>query len=521
MLWSLIKILLFIAIVAGLALGAGWLMEAGTGIRLTIGSTEYTLGPLQAVIAALLLVLLIWIVLKLTGLLIAVLKFLNGDETAISRYLDRNRERKGYQALADGMLALASGEGRTALLKANKARRLLQKPEITNLLLAQAAEMAGDRQKALEVYKDLLKDEKTRFVGIRGLLKQKLDEGDTDTALLLARKAFALKPRQQEIHDTLLKLQAEKGDWSGARETLAAKLKAGALPRDVYKRRDAVLALSQARDILAEGKSIEAREEAIEANRLSPDLVPAAVLAARSYIEAGKPRLATRILKKAWSVNPHPDLAAAFAEIRPDETPEERLKRFRTLTRINPDHPETKMLLAELNLAAGKYPEARAALGDLPEKEPNARVLTLLAAIERGQGSDDAVVRAWLAKALAAPRGPQWVCEKCQTVHSEWAPICTNCGSFDTLSWRQPDETAQGLPGAAEMLPLLVGSEETTGESEEAAAETEEAGGGAAKEGADHPDEGAATQETESTKGDPPVLEGEVVALGGEQQKEK
>ena len=28
------------------------------------------------------------------GLLLAVLKFLNGDETAISRYFDRNRERK-------------------------------------------------------------------------------------------------------------------------------------------------------------------------------------------------------------------------------------------------------------------------------------------------------------------------------------------------------------------------------------------------------------------------------------------
>jgi len=75
-------------------------------------------------------------------------------------------------------------------------------------------------------------------------------------------------------------LQAE--DWSGARNTLSAKLKSGSLPRDVFRRRDAVLALSEAREIVEEGTPIEARERAIEANRQSPDLVPAAAMAARA-----------------------------------------------------------------------------------------------------------------------------------------------------------------------------------------------------------------------------------------------
>ena len=76
---------------------------------------------------------------------------------------------------------------------------------------------------------------------------------------------FDLKPGHEETQDILLNLQAEHADWTGARKTLNAKLKHGALPRDVHKRRDAVLALSEARDVLAEGKTIEARESAIEA----------------------------------------------------------------------------------------------------------------------------------------------------------------------------------------------------------------------------------------------------------------
>ena len=76
------------------------------------------------------------------------MKFINGDDTAISRYFTRNSERKGYQALSDGMLALASGEGQLAMDKANKAARFIENPSLTNVLAAQAAELSGNRAKA-------------------------------------------------------------------------------------------------------------------------------------------------------------------------------------------------------------------------------------------------------------------------------------------------------------------------------------------------------------------------------------
>ena len=458
MLWSLIKILLFVVAVGALTLGAEYLLESEGGIQLTVAGTEYTLGPLQSVLAAIVLVIVVWLFLKILSLLVAVWRFLNGDETAISRYFDRNRERKGFQALSEGMMALASGEGRLAMAKAAKAEKYLQKPELTNLLTAQAAELSGDRKKAEETYKKLIASDSTRFVGVRGIMKQRLSEGDTDTARKLAEKAFQLKPKHEETQDVLLTLQARANDWAGARKTLSAKLKHGSLPRDVHRRRDAVLALSEAREVLAEDNSIEAREAAIEANRMSPDLIPAAILAARSYIEKDKPKLAVRVLKKAWQAQPHPELAAAFAEIVPDETPQERIKRFTTLTKIQPDHPETRLVLAELNLAAEDFPEARRTLGDLVDTLGDARALTIMAAIERGEGAEDAVVKGWLARALNAPRGPQWVCDNCQTAHVDWAPICSNCESFDTLTWRAPASSEVASSTGVQMLPLIVGS---------------------------------------------------------------
>ena len=482
MLWSLIKILLFIAAIIGLTYGATLLMEVSGGATVTMAGTELTLSPLQLAFGFAALILLVWVGLKLFAFLVATFKFLNGDETAISRYFDRNRERRGYEALSEGMMALASGEGHLALTKAARAERYLNQPQLTTLLTAQAAEMTGDKKKAETSYRQLLEDDKTRFVGVRGILKQKLEEGDTDTAMALAKKAFALKPKHEETQDVLLKLQADKKDWGGARETLNAKLKSGTLPRDVHRRRDAVFALSSAKDILDEGKDIEAREVAIEANRLSPDLIPAAVLAAEGFIENGKPRNAARLLTKAWGVQPHPDLAAAFAKIEPNETPDARLKRFRALTKQNPGHPETKLLLAELNLSAEDFPSARKALGDLAETDTTARVLTIMAAVERGEGAEDSVVRGWLAKALTAPRSEQWICDSCQHIHPVWAATCDNCGSIDTLTWKRPPEAITAMPSGTEMLPLLVDPTEQAIETVEIVEELDQASDPSAKD---------------------------------------
>jgi len=454
MLWSLTKVVLFVVLIAVLALGAGLLSETGQALQIIVAGWEFTIGPVQAVVLSVVLFLVVWLTLKTLGLLGATFRFLNGDETAISRYFDRNRERKGYKALSEGMMALASGEPRLALTRAQNAERLLGKPELTTLLVAQAAEASGDHKRATEAYKTLLKDDATRFVGVRGLLQQKLAEGDREVALKLAEKAFELRPKHAETQDILLKLQSDAGDWSGARATLGAKLKTGALPKDVYRRRDAVLALQQARTVFDDAASIEAREAAIEANRLSPDLIPAAAMAARGYIARGDRKSATRVLKKAWDVLPHPDLASAFAEIEPDETPQDRLKRFRTLTNARPDADESKMLLAELLLATEDFPGARRALDDVAMRAPTQRSLAIMAAIARGEGAEDSIVRDLVTRAIAAPRGPQWVCDKCQAIHDGWQPVCDNCGSFDTLSWKTPPATSTSA-ALAELLPLM------------------------------------------------------------------
>lgn len=429
-------------------------METGGEVRIAFGGRELSLTPLVFVVLIIAALVAVLILLRIVGLVIAILKFVNGDETAVSRYFDRNRQNRGYEALQDSLIALAAGDGKSAISKATRAERYLDKKQLTALVHAQAAEMNGQTDKAQTHFKTLLTDDKTRFVGVQGLMKQRLAEGDKTTALALAKKAYALNPAHDGTLTTLFDLQTGAKDWAGARETLQARLRTRALPRDLGKRRDAVLEVASAR---ADDNPETALQSAQHAHTLAPSLVPAAVLTAQLLAARGDLRKAANVTRKAWAQSPHPDIAAAHAAIVPEETPEARIKRFKTLLNAAPDHPETKMLAAELYLAAEDFPAARKALGDLAETDPTTRSMAIMAAISRGMGEDEATISGFLARALSAPRGDAWMCDNCNHIHGDWEPICENCQGFDTLSWARAPQSEDARTMAAAMLPLLVG----------------------------------------------------------------
>ena len=224
------------------------------------------------------------------------------------------------------------------------------------------------------------------------------------------------------------------------------------MPRDIFIRRTAILNLAKAQENLSEDNE----KIALLANKSAPELIPAAILAAEIHSKKGNKKLAMSILRKAWNKSPHPELAAAFANLEPTESAKKRVERFKPWIKVHKGTAEVKMLEAELALSAENYPEAQKALGDLPEVNPSARALTIMAAVERGSGAKEAVVRGWLAKALGAKYGTAWCCEKCNTISRKWEPICTQCEAFDTLKWMETQLPSK-IDKSTQLLPLIIG----------------------------------------------------------------
>ena len=72
-----------------------------------------------------------------------------------------NRERRGYRELADGMLALASGDAARAMKHARKADTFLGRSAAGHLIVAEAAVLQGKSDLAKERFKSLLEDQHT------------------------------------------------------------------------------------------------------------------------------------------------------------------------------------------------------------------------------------------------------------------------------------------------------------------------------------------------------------------------
>ena len=120
-------------------------------------------------------------------------------------------------------------------------------------------------------------------------------------------------------------------DWIGARKTLVLQQNLDKKTRSIKQRQEALVIYAEAFKRKSEGEEDSALEIIKEAIKKSPDLIPAVCLASELEKSKGKIKNAERYIKTCWKIKPHPDLAKSFANLYPDETSKERLKRFSPL----------------------------------------------------------------------------------------------------------------------------------------------------------------------------------------------
>ncbi|HUB97352.1 MAG TPA: heme biosynthesis HemY N-terminal domain-containing protein [Stellaceae bacterium] len=367
-----------------------------------------------------------------------------------SRARRERRRRDGYRALTQGMVAVAAGDAEEAQKLARKADTLLAEPPLTLLLSAQAAQLNGDEGAARRYFHAMLERAETEFLGLRGLVMQALRAGDEAAAIGLVERAKALRPRTPWVMSHLLELQARAGRWRDAEATLIEATKRKVLSAATSRHRHAVLLLQDSKAAEEAGRASDAMRLAGKAHAIEPSFAPVAARYGRMLGARGQMRRARRALEAAWRAAPHPDIAAAYRAIHADEPVLERMKRMERLAAFAAEHVESRIALATSALEAKLWGEARRHLGAaLPEGEERAppRVSRLMAEIEMAEHEDHAAARTWLARAAAASvPDAAWVCEACGGESATWTPLCGQCRSFATLSWRGPERATEPRP---------------------------------------------------------------------------
>ena len=442
-----------------MALAVGFNLLKDTDGTLTIDflSREYQLTFLSffaLTLALLFTILLINIVVKFLWSLIG---FLKGDDTALKRFFERRSERKGQSFLISAYTASFEGDHERALLELKRSKKYLKSNSLPNILSLSSYEARGNLSKQEEIFQELVRDKTTRSMGLFGLIKMKLSEGNTSLALKLTDRLIKLKPQNLSFNQTFFNLQLTEKDWDGALTTYKKINKIKKVDKEAYSKGESILLFQKAKELRSAGKTLDALKVSRQALKRFAGLVPNSILLSELELLEGQKKKAEAVLLSSWKAIPHPDIAKKFAEIESDESVEARIERFKKILNVKKTDTETKILNAELNILSENFPEAKRAISDLIETDKaNAKVYTLMAAIEKGVGSSDAVVKGWLAKAVTAKRSKRWICSNCES-QSEWEPICKKCGEFSSLEWREERYENLESNDQSEILPLIIG----------------------------------------------------------------
>jgi HemY protein len=421
---AMIRVILFLLAVAVLAAGFAWVADRPGDVVITwMGyriETSLMVGAL-AVAVLVLLIILVWSVVR------AILR----SPEQVSLFFRHRRAIKGYLAITRGLIAIGAGDLRSARKSAEEAARLSPGDPLALLLTAQSAQMAGDRGGAERAFREMTKRADTKLLGLRGLYIEAQRRDDAHAARLAAEEAGKTSPAPAWAGQAVLDYRCAAADWSGALAALDAMK--GALEKTDYRRLRAVLLTARAL-ALQEIDRDAARAAVLEAVKLAPDLVPAAALAGRRLAEAGETRKARKILEKAWTVNPHPDIAEAYANLRLGDSARERLARMQKLASMVPGQLEGALAVARAALDAREFAGARAALAPYLSA-PTRRVATLMAEIEESEHGDEGRVREWMGRAMRAAGDPVWTADG--VVSERWLPVTPN-GRLDGFAWKLP-----------------------------------------------------------------------------------
>ncbi len=427
-LWFVVKIILLIA-------GAIWLVSQPGDLAFNF------MGYDIATQTGVFLIALVAFILVASFLLRMVRKVLSTPK-AIVAYKAKYDYKVGYHALTRGLVAVAAGDAALATKYSQQTQKLLdEKGGLPLLLKAQAARLRGEEGVAKSSFEALLEDKDTSFLGIRGLMKSAIDEGDKEAALKHARTALKSHPHQKWILKLNYALECQNHNWEDVFSVGKKALKYDAITTEEYDSDRVAIYLMRHDYALEKNNQHEALRNLKQAEKLNPTFVPTILRYAKHYMAENKNKKAISFIERAWQKNPHPDLAQLWGELMP--TPKKdaenfKLEWFEKLVTLNPDCIEGHIAAAKTAIDLQFWGDAKAHLMAAEKIYPTAKIFYLRALVEKNLTHNAESAEEVLKRASHSIPDKSWVCTETGMTYHAWTAIAVPHESFNTIVWDVP-----------------------------------------------------------------------------------
>lgn len=438
----MLRFFIFLLIILGISVGLVWIGDNSGNVTLQwLGyRIDTTVSFLLVVIV--LLLFLFYVVIRVFQTIFS----LPGAVKA-------RREEHGSELLVQGFTALAAGDIDQARRISQRSGRLSGHSPLSLILAAQTAQIEGNEEAAISHFQAMTEEKSTEFLGLRGLLLQAIKQKDYKKALELADRADKIRPNTPWLIKTLIELSVRRGQLDNALESIDKAARKRIFNKAETNWLRAIVQYEKAKEALNAGNTESAIDLLITINKKEPEFIPATKKLARLLIDNGKKDQAAKYIEKAWKALPHPDLAKLYMSMVDDQSAEKQLKRLEKLTKQNPDHYQSNLLVARMALKAKQYSKARNHLKVAMKLYETREVCRLMAELEEAEHGEDGATAKWLERAAKAKiPAPAWSCNICGHRSETWQLFCESCGSFDAVRWKESPVLAVIPPHSSSFL---------------------------------------------------------------------
>jgi len=406
-----------------------FLISNSFNISFDIGDLSYSFSSNLLVFAIVVFTLLV----VLINFIYFKTKFIFQKYSYIKKF---ERTQKGYDFFVESMIALFNKDNKTAINSARKMKGILKKEKSLNLLLqSEILKIEKKSDELNDVYDLMIKNNKTKTLGYRGLMEQSLKQQDYHHAFIYGEKLFLLNPKIEKLYQTLLNVVAKTKNWNQL-INITDKAYSNKIIKKVEANENKSIALFEIAKIKMKSDRNEAINLIEKAISLKGNFSPYIKLYAQLLFESNNSTKAQKVLMKYWNQSPSNLLRSSITDVLKENKINE-IEFIHRLISKNHNNEESKKLLIDFAIYLNNWGIARENIKGLIGSNPSREVCLFMSEIELGEFNDIQKSEGWKLRGNNAGSDYYWVCKFTNNPQKNWSAL-SDSGHFNSLEWIQP-----------------------------------------------------------------------------------
>jgi HemY protein len=406
-----------------------FLISNSFNISFDIGDLSYSFSSNLLVIAIVVFTLLV----VLINFIYFKTKFIFQKYSYIKKF---ERTQKGYDFFVESMIALFNKDNKTAINSARKMKGILKEEKSLNLLLqSEILKIEKKSDELNDVYDLMIKNNKTKTLGYRGLMEQSLKQQDYHHAFIYGEKLFLLNPKIEKLYQTLLSVVAKSKNWNQL-INITDKAYSNKIIKKIEANENKSIALFEIAKIKMKSDRNEAINLIEKAISLKGNFSPYIKLYAQLLFESNNNTKAQKILMKYWNQSPSNLLRSSITDVLKENKINE-IEFIHRLISKNQNNEESKKLLVDFAIYFNNWGLARDNIKGLIGSNPSREICLFMSEIELGEFNDIQKSEGWKLRGNNAGSDYYWVCKFTNNPQKNWSAL-SDSGHFNSLEWIQP-----------------------------------------------------------------------------------